>query len=121
MDRYLTLVCEEEIQSAHCLTKVPDGHKCANSHGHRWKIKLEIESTPMSLPANGMIVDFGEIKKVIRELDHKNLNDFVDNPTCENLCLYLVEKIQPLLSKGIVLKIVEIEESPGNRVRWSYK
>ena len=122
MERYLMLTCVEEIQSSHRLTKVPQGHKCGNMHGHRWKIEVGIEGEVGCLPENGMLVDFGEIKKVIRELDHRSLNDFVDNPTCENLCIYLANKLQGVITeKGIKLEKVRIEEAPGNIVEWKRK
>jgi len=117
MDRYLTLFCKTEIASAHYLTGVPATHKCSTTHGHLWKIEVRLDCLVQDLSKDGMIVDFGELKGCIRKLDHNVLNDFVENPTCENLCIYLAEKIGALLPKAVTLSSIKIEESPGNSVQ----
>lgn len=123
MDRYLTLICKTEIASAHYLTKVPEGHKCGggvgglNPHGHFWKIEVRLDCLVQDLSEDGMMVDFGELKECIRKLDHQLLNRFVENPTCENLCIYLAKKIEALLPKAVTLSSIKIEESPGNSVQ----
>ena len=59
--------------------------KCKNLHGHTYKLEVTVEGP---LNEDGIVVDFGEVKKVVKKeildkYDHKYLNDFFDNPTAE--------------------------------------
>jgi 6-pyruvoyltetrahydropterin/6-carboxytetrahydropterin synthase len=60
-----------KFSAAHLL---PGHFKCSRMHGHNYVLDVEIESNSLT---NGMILDFIEVKKVIRELleeyDHKLL------------------------------------------------
>ena len=51
------------FDSAHFLSGY--NGKCANIHGHRWKIEVEIESAELITDGEkrGMIIDFGDLKK----------------------------------------------------------
>lgn len=95
-----------EVAFAHRLTLNYES-KCQNLHGHNAIITVHCKS--QELNENGMVVDFTEIKKVVKEqLDHKCVNDIVDfNPTAENLARWLCEQI-PNCYK------VSFQESEGN-------
>ena len=51
--------------------------KCEQLHGHNWKIEVYV--TGDTLGEDGLLIDFGLIKKdtkkVLKELDHKFLNE----------------------------------------------
>lgn len=51
---------------------VPHHPKCGHLHGHTYAVNFRLRGT---VPANGMIVDFGIVKEVLREaadeLDHQ--------------------------------------------------
>ncbi|MEE4107699.1 MAG: 6-carboxytetrahydropterin synthase, partial [Halieaceae bacterium] len=63
---------------------------------------------------SGWIMDFGDIKAacrpVIDQLDHYYLNDIegLENPTSENLCRWIWERLKPALP---TLSAVEIKET----------
>ena len=40
---HVRLVHEFKFESAHRLPKVPPGHKCANLHGHSFKVEFSVE------------------------------------------------------------------------------
>lgn len=42
---------------------------CKNVHGHRWDVEVRIEGALPDL-STGIIIDFGDIKKIINEFDH---------------------------------------------------
>ncbi|MDQ7094008.1 6-carboxytetrahydropterin synthase QueD [Desulfosporosinus sp. PR] len=95
--------------------------KCANLHGHRWDIVVCIEGN--ELDQLGMLVDFSEVKKTIRQtldvLDHRLLNDLPAfgaegvNPTAEGLAQYLFADFQRNFNlKEKRLAWVKVFESP---------
>ena len=94
--------------------------KCANLHGHTWKVEIEIEvekSIAMIAIAqnNGILWDFTNIKPIQELLDHKYLNDFLEfNPTAENLSEFLIEEIKKTINiKEYTLKVKLYETSIG--------
>jgi len=49
-----------------------------------------------------MVEDFDRIERIVGEqivdvLDHQNLNDFMKNPTAENIVLWIWERLEPSL------------------------
>ncbi|OHD17080.1 MAG: hypothetical protein A2086_06265 [Spirochaetes bacterium GWD1_27_9] len=89
----LTLYTEDYFDAAHFL-KNYDG-KCANLHGHTWKICVWVRGDENQKLPNGILWDFGNIKKIILEFDHKNINEVLaENPTAENLTLIIYKKLK---------------------------
>ena len=103
------------ISAAHSLPNVK--HKCLETHGHNYKIKLVIRG-PLKTEGEekGMIVDFKRVKGLIKaKYDHKNLNDVLKNPTAENLTLDIAEL---LLQNEIPIVTVEVLETECCSVVW---
>jgi len=92
--------------AAHQLKMV--AKKCENMHGHNWKIEVCVAGE--ALNDFGVIMDFGEIKKhlseIMEKLDHKLLNEldwFRDNnPSSENIALYIAKELQTSISDPAV-------------------
>ena len=105
---------EATINCAHELEKTISlySEKCLNLHGHDFRIKITIEAEKLE---DGMIIDFGILKNIIYEWDHKYLNDFVDNPTAETLSFILHGKIEKELEKRNIVETklkVQVSENP---------
>jgi 6-pyruvoyltetrahydropterin/6-carboxytetrahydropterin synthase len=84
----IKLYKEGYFSAAHLLNDY-DG-KCAQIHGHTWKVAVWVQGGEALIPANGILWDFNEIKKVLNQLDHTNLNTVLAaNPTAENIALYI--------------------------------
>lgn len=83
------LVVTRTFSAAHHLPHCSG--ECHRLHGHTWKVEVECVG-PIS-PHTGMVVDFKDIKSVIDRLDHSYLNDVLDNPTAENVAVYLYNRI----------------------------
>jgi len=66
--------------------------KCKNLHGHTWVVEIWIKKNLE--PDEDMLMDFVELKKLIDELDHRNLNDYIYNPTAENVVRYFLERLE---------------------------
>jgi len=103
------------IDAAHRLPNVPNGHKCANLHGHSFRIEIHL-SGPVD-PKLGWVIDFADIAKAFQplhdQLDHKYLNDIegLDNPTSENLAQWLWRHLQPSLPQLNKIVVQESTES----------
>ena len=100
-----------EFQAAHCL---PDhAGKCRNVHGHSYKLVVAVER-PVD-PATGMSIEFADVKSVVLErvvepLDHSLLNDSVDNPTTERMCLWIWRRIAERLEGLVEIELHETEK-----------
>lgn len=95
-----------EISAAHRL-ELDYESKCTGMHGHNWIITVHCRAE--SLNANGMVVDFTDIKRVVSDmLDHKCLNDVLPlNPTAENIARWICDRIENCYR-------VDVQESEGN-------
>ena len=88
---------EYNFCAAHKLPKVAPNHQCARLHGHNYVVEVEIRG---EIVPNGFCngVDFAvidkEFKPLIDQLDHQYLNDFIENPTAENIALWFMENVK---------------------------
>lgn len=114
----LCIFIEYSIDAAHWLPNVPDGHKCGKMHGHRYDIRLEISGVP---DASGWIIDYADarngIDPFIAKMDHAVLNEIpgLENPTCENIVLWLKARLTGWL-KG--LSRIEVRETARAGCVW---
>jgi len=108
MDIYKTF----HIEAAHHLPHVPEGHKCRRLHGHSYRVDVHI-SGPLGADS-GWVMDFSEIKAafapVFDQIDHRYLNEVpgLDNPTCENLAVWIWDALKPSLP---LLSAVHVHET----------
>lgn len=102
-----------KFDAAHRLPEVGKAHRCAEVHGHSFRVEIYISGPVDS--RFGWVMDFAEMDKafqpVIDQLDHKYLNDIEElmNPTSENIARWIWKRLHvqlPQLSKIVV------QESP---------
>lgn len=91
-----------------------DDGKCKQLHGHTYKLFVTIEG---KLNENGIVINFHELKRIVTlniidVLDHQYLNDIIDNPTAENLVVWIWDK---LITK-INLHEIVLYETPTSYV-----
>ncbi|MGN0630563.1 MAG: 6-carboxytetrahydropterin synthase QueD [Ruminococcus sp.] len=125
-----------EFDSAHFLSGYEG--KCANLHGHRWKIEVTAEKEDLQAygQCRGMVIDFGDLKKAVRgiadEFDHALIYEegtlkkttetalLEENfrlvavpfrPTAECFAVHFFEL---LMNEGIPVKRVAVYETPEN-------
>lgn len=130
------LKTKASFDSAHFL-KDYEG-KCSNIHGHRWTVEIEVgaETLESDTQNRGMVVDFSNLKKDLREIadhfDHslimetgslrqatedaliaENLRivkvDF--RPTAENFAKYIYDE---MTSRGYKVIEASVYETPNN-------
>lgn len=99
------------IEAAHRLPHVPDGHKCGRLHGHSFIVRIYVSGEPG--PDTGWIMDFADLKAAFKpiyeQLDHHYLNEIagLENPTSENLAIWIWEKLSPDLPELSKVEICE--------------
>ncbi len=93
-----------------------DGRKCENLHGHNYRLIVTLTGTP---DERGLIIDFAHIKEivekeVISKIDHVYLNDLLEQPTLENLAVWIWERLKKTLEgPNYSLYEIEIFETPN--------
>jgi 6-pyruvoyltetrahydropterin/6-carboxytetrahydropterin synthase len=135
---------EFHFEMAHALWNY-DG-LCRHIHGHSYKLFITIIGEPIEEshdPKLGMVMDFADLKALVKEpvvdyFDHSLVinrgaenylpdepNEMYDKvhlmdfqPTCENLVLYIAEKVQMRLSPGIGLYSVKLYETATSYAEW---
>ena len=133
------------FETAHVLYNY-DG-KCKNMHGHSYKLFVTVKGNPidnLENPKNGMVVDFGDIKKIVKSeilsvwdhavllnglSPHKNLGEDLEKqghkviycdyqPTCENMLYDIAKKVQFHLPKNVSLAYLKLHETENSYGEW---
>lgn len=103
---------EFTFDAAHCLSKYHG--KCERLHGHTYRLAVTLEGKP---DEDGMLFDFVELKGVVQgtilsELDHAYLNDIIDQPTAENIAMWIWQRLERLVKRpNCDLKSVQVWET----------
>ncbi len=89
------------FEAAHVLPYHPG--KCARLHGHSYRLEVAIRG-PLHAdgPARGMIEDFDTVKRIVRTevidvLDHQSLNELIENPTAEQIAMWIWHRLEAQL------------------------
>jgi len=135
---------EFAFETAHALWNY-DG-PCRNVHGHSYKLFVTISGEPINdpeNPKNGMVIDFGDLKKivskhVVKVFDHsvvisnrvekeklEALNKMFGNvlvvgyqPTCENIVADIADRIIAQLPGKISLHSLRLYETATSYAEW---
>ena len=92
-----------KFEAAHQLPHHPG--KCARPHGHSYRLDVALRGPLQHTgPATGMVDDFDELEKLVQrtiidEVDHRSLNDLMENPTCELIVRWMWKRLQPLVPR----------------------
>ena len=78
--------------------------KCANPHGHNYRVQVAVEGPKLN--AIGLLMDFGDLKQALRavceKFDHAYLNDLLEfatvNPSAEGVAQYIFDEVGRTLS-----------------------
>lgn len=129
------------FETAHAL----DGYegKCRDIHGHSYKLSVTVLGVPnnnLMLSECGMVVDFGDLKKIVNEnivdkYDHhlvlredtrfkgiEEKNERVRyvpyQPTAENMLLDMVKIVQENLPSDLTLVAMSLWETQSSFAEW---
>ena len=95
--------------------------KCAKFHGHTYVLQVSVTG---EVDASGMIMNFTELKRLVKGLileryDHVNLNELPEYKgvpvTAEHMALYIFSTLQKAPEfEGLELKEVRLYETPDS-------
>ena len=103
------------LQCARRLPALPGSHPCSRLHGHSFKVELTVSGEVD--PVFGWVLDFADIEAawqaVHAALDHRYLNDIagLENPTSENLAVWLWRQLKPVLPGLSAVTVMETHDS----------
>ena len=121
--------------------------KCKNVHGHSYKLSVTVAGIPLTDASNvkfGMVIDFGDLKKIVKEevvdqFDHATVFNqntphvelanelknrghhviLVDyQPTSENMVIDFAARIKSRLPKNIELHSLKLQETESSFAEW---
>jgi 6-pyruvoyltetrahydropterin/6-carboxytetrahydropterin synthase len=104
---------DREISASHQLKGDIYTEKCKSLHGHNYKIHIELSCSELK---NGMVIDFGEVKSIVDKYDHKNLNDFIEQPTAEMIAQTLYNDLVAVCENRVKIESISVQETTGNTV-----
>ena len=92
----LTLHTEGWFDAAHHLNNYEGA--CKNLHGHTYKVEIWIKGDSTQLDDNGILFDFGNLKKILQQFDHNgNLTESMGmNSTAENQSMYIYKELRKI-------------------------
>lgn len=99
------------IEASHQLHLAPEGSVCRRLHGHSWKIEVSVAGPVDS--AQGWLIDYHDIEAAWAPLhdalDHRHLNDVdgLDNPTSENVAIWVWEQLADRLPELSCVTVYE--------------
>jgi 6-pyruvoyltetrahydropterin/6-carboxytetrahydropterin synthase len=143
-NQYIRVTKKFTFDMAHALYGY-DG-PCKNIHGHTYVLYVTLKGKILEKenhPKNGMVIDFTEFKRIVNEQviqvfdhslvlnlnsPHAQLNDLHSNfekinyvpyqPSCENLLIDFVNRINIKLPNNIIINSLKLEETPTSFAEW---
>ena len=143
-NQYVRVTKKFTFDMAHALYGY-DG-PCKNIHGHTYVLYVTLKGKVLDKdnhPKNGMVVDFTDFKKIVNEQviqvfdhslvlnlnsPHAQLNDLHSNfekinyvpyqPSCENLIIDFLNRINLKLPNNVVINSLKLEETPTSYAEW---
>jgi len=100
-----------QFEAAHLLPTLPPEHKCRRLHGHSFRAEIVVAGE--CDPRLGWVMDYADISEAFKplweQLDHRYLNDIpgLENPTSENVALWIWQRLKPLLPQLIEVVVAE--------------
>lgn len=105
------------ISCSHQLHGLPEAHPCSRLHGHNYTVQVMVLSP--SVDKVGMVVDYGIIGEVVKKLDHRHLNDVIEQPTAENVARYLYYMlIEAIPRVGVTIRVLVKETENTEAEYW---
>lgn len=87
---------------------------CFHTHGHNYKLLVFAEG-PVD-PKTGLSIDFVRVKELVRthvldSIDHNDLNLVLENPTAENVVVWMWGRLRPHLDGLKEMQLYETDDA----------
>jgi 6-pyruvoyltetrahydropterin/6-carboxytetrahydropterin synthase len=97
-----------DFEAAHRLPRHPG--KCRELHGHSYRLGVGVERSVD--PDSGMAIDFADLKQVVQSriidvLDHRSVNELIENPTAEVMAAWIWNRLAPELAGLVEIELHE--------------
>lgn len=107
------------FEAAHFIPNHPG--LCKNLHGHQYLLEVTISGELNE--KTKMVMDFGDLKKIVKEnivdkYDHSYLNDYFEYPTAENMVQFFAKVLTAKLPWGINLRKIKLWETHNSYATW---
>lgn len=143
MNSNISITKEFRFEMAHALHG--HGGKCAQIHGHSYRLEVTVKGTPIndpSRPDHGMVMDFAELKALVKQhildrfdhallLSERDRHAFPDagglfkrleftsfQPTCENLVLEMARVFSQFLPPDLTIRRLRLYETATSYAEW---
>ena len=109
------LTAEASFDGAHFLSGYEG--KCSNLHGPRWRVILKIKADELqeSGQQRGMVVDFSDVKKALKEE-----TDYFDHTFIYERDTLKVTTVDALNEEGFLMRIVDFRPTAENFSKYFY-
>lgn len=130
------------FEMAHAICDYPGS--CRHIHGHSYELHVTVasfENADNYIPSPGFEIDFKEIKHVVNDsvigsFDHKlvlsnsylvknpmlvsleNLVIWSEEPTAENILIYILRTLEAVLPEKVVLSRLKLYETKDSYAEW---
>lgn len=91
---------------------------CRNMHGHTYQLDVSVTGGIVNGtdPDAGMIIDFGDLKRIVNariveHYDHGMLNDYFENPTAELMAQEIWKRLVNEMPQGVFLESIRLWET----------
>lgn len=101
------------FEAAHQLHNLPAEHPCSRLHGHGYRLEVSIDGP---IDERGMILEYAELDEfvdafVLQRYDHRFINDFIDQPTVENMVGDIFDRLKQATPLVVSIRLWETERS----------
>lgn len=110
------------FSAAHYLTNYHGA--CERLHGHTYRLAVTVEGP---VQKDGLVIDFIALKeivekKVLSKVDHRDLNDIFENPSAENISVWVWKSLKNIgKDTGTKVKLIEIKLYEGDNTFVTYE
>lgn len=122
----ITVVKKFEFEASH---KLPDESiygKCANLHGHTYKLEVEVARLEFNEEYETMVINFSDLKEIVNKTvidkyDHTYLNEFWKFPTAETMIRTIAKDLKEAIKEyheDMVIVELKLYETTNSYAKW---
>lgn len=109
----MRLIRRYNFESAHQLHGLADDHPCSRLHGHGYRLEVSVTGP---VDERGMVVEYSDLDVIVAaavldRYDHRLINDFIDQPTVENMVVDIFKALADASPLVVGIRLWETERS----------